>query len=161
MSQVASMLTLVCRLELGAGSGLVGLAVAKGFLQKYGAGHAGDIHLTDQDVMIPLMHRNIALNTSLAEHVHASVLDWGSIPQSLPTPNVVLAADCVYFEPSFPLLQQTLEQLIGSKTVCYFCFKKRRRADLRFMKDVKKTFLVQEVDDDRDKTVWSRQGLFL
>jgi hypothetical protein len=67
----------------------------------------------------------------------------------------------VYFEPAFPLLQQTLRDLIGENTVCYFCFKRRRRADLTFMKAARKMFDVQEVDDDPDKEVYSREKLFL
>lgn len=77
-------------------------------------------------------------------------------------PDVILAADCVYFEPAFPLLLQTLKELLAlcpSATV-YFCFKKRRRADMQFLKNAKKAFTVTEVVDD-DRPVFSREGLFL
>lgn len=77
-------------------------------------------------------------------------------------PDVILAADCVYFEPAFPLLLQTLTDLL---TLCplatiYFCFKKRRRADMQFVKKAQKAFNVAEVQDE-DHPVFSRQGLFL
>lgn len=146
-----------CRsLELGAGSGLVGLALAKADYQ------TSNIYITDQDPMLALMQRNIALN-NLVGRVSASVLNWGeAIPSDIPRrPDIVLAADCVYFEPAFPLLQQTLKELIGEDTVCYFCFKKRRRADLHFMKEVRKMFDVTEVEDDRDEAVYSRENIFL
>lgn len=55
------------------------------------------------------MAENVALN-DLSPHVSADVLNWGedSIPLGLPTePDVVLMADCVYFEPAFPLLGQS------------------------------------------------------
>lgn len=71
------------------------------------------------------------------------------------------SADCVYFEPAFPLLQSTLRDLIGPRTKCYFCFKKRRRADLHFMKAVRKEFLVQHVEDDPDAPVYARENIFL
>ena len=77
-------------------------------------------------------------------------------------PDVILAADCVYFEPAFPLLLQTLKDLLAlcpSATV-YFCFMKRRRADMQFLKSAKKSFIVTEVADD-ERPVFSRQGLFL
>jgi len=77
-------------------------------------------------------------------------------------PDVILAADCVYFEPAFPLLMKTLQDLIElcpSATV-YFCFMKRRRADMQFLKAAKKAFQVIEVQDE-DRPVFSRQGLFL
>lgn len=120
------------------------------------------LHITDQLPMFDLMKRNISLN-HLDGQVTASIYDWGSAPpSSIPKhPDVILAADCVYFEPAFPLLQQTLKDLIGDKTVCYFCFKKRRRADLQFMKVAKKMFKVEEVGDDPDKPIYSRESLFL
>jgi hypothetical protein len=145
-----------CSVELGAGGGLVGLAVA------VGCNVTETLHITDQDEMFELMKKNIGLN-DLESRVSASIYDWGKpTPSNLPQyPDVVLAADCVYFEPAFPLLQQTLKDIIGPNTVCYFCFKRRRRADLTFMKTAGKMFDVQEVDDDPDKPVWSKERLFL
>jgi len=75
---------------------------------------------------------------------------------------VVLAADCVYFEPAFPLLLQTLADLIGPNTVCYFCYKKRRKADMRCIRDLMKKFTVKEVDyessvQDRRNTIFLYQ----
>lgn len=142
--------------ELGAGGGLVGLAVA------IGCKTGSVLHITDQEPMFELMKQNIALN-KLDARVAASIYDWGTpTPSQLPShPDVILAADCVYFEPAFPLLQQTLKDLIGDNTVCYFCFKRRRRADLTFMKTAKKMFEVQEVVDDPDKEIYSREKLFL
>ena len=112
--------------------------------------------------MLDLMEKNIVLN-GLSTKVSASIYDWGSAPPpSIPSrPDVILAADCVYFEPAFPLLQQTLQDLIGENTVCYFCFKRRRRADLGFMKPARKLFKVEEVEDDPDRDVWSREKVFL
>ena len=40
---------------------------------------------------------------------------------------MVLAADCVYFEPAFPLLVQTLVDLVHDETEVLFCYKKRRK----------------------------------
>jgi len=77
-------------------------------------------------------------------------------------PNVILAADCVYFEPAFPLLLTTLEDLLAlcPDATIYFCFRKRRRADMQFMKNSRKKFIVEEIEDS-DRAVFSRQGLFL
>ncbi|KAG9587896.1 S-adenosyl-L-methionine-dependent methyltransferase, partial [Aureobasidium melanogenum] len=140
--------------ELGAGGGLVGLAVALGFQLDH------PLHLTDQIPMLALMQRNIALN-NLQDQVKASIYDWGeAIPEGIPqNPDIILAAECVYFEPAFPLLQQTMKDLIGPNTICYFCFKKRRRADMNFVKVMKKMFTVEPVEDDPDKPTWSRENL--
>ncbi len=77
-------------------------------------------------------------------------------------PDIILAADCVYFEPAFPLLLQTLHDLLAlvpSATV-FFCFKKRRRADMQFLKAARKAFAVAEIEDE-DRPVFGREALFL
>ena len=130
--------------EIGAGGGLVGLAVA------LGCALTTKLLLTDQLPMLALMEKNIALN-QLEDKVTAQVYDWGSTPApgfatSSGHADIILAADCVYFEPAFPLLLATLKDLIGPNTVCYFCFKKRRKADMRFIRDMLRSFHVQEVE---------------
>lgn len=143
--------------ELGAGGGLVGLAVARG--RVFGS---SPVYLTDQEPMLSLMETNIDIN-HLSSIATATVLDWGEpLPDIIPShPTIILAADCVYFEPAFPLLISTLQQLIGPNSVCYFCFKKRRRADIRFMKMAKKFFDVNEIRDDPDAESYKRENIFL
>ncbi|KAG8170179.1 hypothetical protein KVR01_000924 [Diaporthe batatas] len=145
-------------LEIGAGGGLVGLAVANG------CSLSQPLHITDQLEMLSLMGHNVVLNNAQGR-VKPSVLNWG---EPLPSetvdfkPDVILAADCVYYEPAFPLLLQTLKDLLAlcpSATI-YFCFMKRRRADMQFLKNAKKAFVVTEIPDD-ERPVFSRQGLFL
>ncbi|KAM7200111.1 protein-lysine methyltransferase METTL21D [Rhypophila sp. PSN 637] len=146
-------------LELGAGGGIVGLTVAKG---------CGTLDvplmMTDQEEMESLMQHNISLN-GLEDRVQGRILNWGEpLSQEVVDlkPDTILAADCVYFEPAFPLLMQTLKDLLAlnpSATV-YFCFKKRRRADMQFLKTARKNFTLTEVDDE-DRPIFSREGLFL
>lgn len=95
---------------------------------------------------------------------HLAIYRGESLPAEIQRikPDVILAADCVYHEPSFPLLLQTLKDLLAlcpSATV-YFCFMNRRRADKHFIKNARKSFVVTEVADD-DRPVFSRLGLFL
>lgn len=150
-----------CVVEIGAGGGLVGLAVASGCLIDDGQ----KLLITDQLPMLSLMQRNIELN-GLETKASALVYDWGSTSpfaaapalEGHPTassrfPDVVLAADCVYFEPAFPLLLQTLMDLIGPDTICYFCFKKRRKADMRFIRDMVKNFTVEDIEYE-----WNQQS---
>lgn len=51
------------------------------------------------------------------------------LPPSIPNKyDVILAADCVYFEPAFPLLVRTLTDLVPDRSVeVLFCYKKRRK----------------------------------
>lgn len=95
------------------------------------------------------MNRNVSLN-NLQNRVTVAELNWsvsyslfltnnpgskaltyfysrGSpIPGDIPPPDIILAADCVYFEPAFPLLVQTLDDLSNQSTDVLFCYKKRR-----------------------------------
>jgi len=70
--------------------------------------------------------------------------------------DVILAADCAYFEPSFPLLLGTLQRFLGTRTVLWFCYKKRRKADKDMVRMLEKAFDVQEVKGD-----WKRDGVWL
>jgi len=112
--------------------------------------------------MLALMQDNIHIN-DLSSTVSAAVYDWGSPPPpEMPAKvEVVLAADCVYFEPEFPLLLETLRDVVGEGTICYFCFKKRRKADWRFVKSMKKTFNVRQIEEDEDRQTYSREGIYL
>ncbi|KAK7942977.1 methyltransferase-domain-containing protein [Apiospora aurea] len=145
-------------LELGAGGGLVGLGVASG------CDITQPVYVTDQVNMLPLMEKNVALN-KLGSKVQPAVLNWGEPLGSDVInfkPDVILAADCVYFEPAFPLLLATLSDLLAlcpSATI-YFCFKKRRRADMQFLKKAQKAFQTVELVD-QDREVFSRENIFL
>ncbi|KAL8642811.1 MAG: hypothetical protein Q9228_000551 [Teloschistes exilis] len=122
------------------------------------------IHLTDLARILPITLRNMELNGLTASaSISADALEWGSSisPKIPPKPDVLLAADCVYFEPAFPLLLQTMQELMGPETVCYFCFKKRRRADTNFVKMARKVFDLRDVEDDPEKEVWGREGVHL
>ncbi|KAI5291749.1 hypothetical protein KEM52_000078 [Ascosphaera acerosa] len=177
--------------ELGAGGGLVGLALAQACREQGtddGNGTASfvrPLYITDQIPMLHLMQENIAQN-GLGDRVCARVLDWGEpIPRredatpdsddfaddhgDVPAhPDIILAADCVYFEPAFPLLLATLTDLLAprpgaapSAPVCYFCHKKRRKADMRFIKMAKKKFDMVQVTDYEGYEENRRDNIFL
>ncbi len=112
--------------------------------------------------MMELMQENIRLN-GLEDRVIPHVLNWGEgLPETLPPqPEIILAADCVYFEPSFPLLLETLRSLVGPQSTVFFCFKKRRRADMRFMKMARKVFVVEEIQDDPDRDIYRTENIYL
>ncbi|KZT74572.1 hypothetical protein DAEQUDRAFT_761413 [Daedalea quercina L-15889] len=150
-------------LELGSGTGLVGLVAGK-----LGA----DVWITDQAPLLPIMQRNVAMN-GLSSGVQVAEFSWGSpLPRNIPLPSVILAADCVYFEPAFPLLVQTLVELIPrSDSSCnragweepevLFCYKKRRKGDKRFFTLLKKEFTWAEVTDDPGRETYAREAISL
>lgn len=85
-------------LELGSGTGLVGLSFAA--LK----GKSATIHLTDLPEIVPNLAHNASLNVELMKTTEASVttgvLDWSVTPNPLPTAeeryDVILAADPLY-----------------------------------------------------------------
>ncbi|OKL64353.1 hypothetical protein UA08_00977 [Talaromyces atroroseus] len=98
-------------LELGSGTGLVGLSFAT--LQ----GPSASIHLTDLPAIVPNLASNAALNSELLCEVNAEVttgvLDWSTPPASAPSSeeryDIILAADPLY-SPEHPRwLVQTIE----------------------------------------------------
>ncbi|KAJ7283494.1 putative methyltransferase-domain-containing protein [Mycena rebaudengoi] len=139
-------------LELGAGTGLVGLVA--GML-------GGNVCLTDQAPMLSIMRKNVAIN-QLSTRCTVAELNWGeTIPANISRPELILAADCVYFEPAFPLLVQTLCDLADADTEVLFCYKKRRRADKRFFALLKKKFRWTDVLDDPARAIYSRESVSL
>ncbi|KAK8069546.1 hypothetical protein PG994_006162 [Apiospora phragmitis] len=133
-------------LELGAGGGLVGLGVASG------CDIAQPVYVTDQVNMLLLMEKNVALN-KLGSRVQPAVLNWGE-PLGADVvnfkPDVILAADCVYFEPAFPCFSPPC-------LTSWYC---RRRADMQFLKKAQKAFQTVELVD-QDREVFSRENIFL
>ncbi|CAF9942043.1 MAG: hypothetical protein ALECFALPRED_009465 [Alectoria fallacina] len=136
-------------IELGAGSGLVGLALAVGLRST--SVRSTTIHLTDgHSPLLPLLKHNIDLNTPNLRNSTSVVpilLPWGQpIPPMIPSPpDILLAADCCYLESNVPLLIATMEALMRKDTVCYFCYKRRRRADKDTIRKLSKLFEVEEI----------------
>jgi len=143
-------------LELGSGTGLVGIAAAKA--------SAGRVFITDQRVLLPIMTSNVELN-DLSPLVQAEELNWGEpLPTYARELDVILAADCVYYEPAYPLLIQTLRDLCTTNpgVEILFCYRQRRKADKKvFLPMLKKAFTVREVTDDQNKAAYSQKGVCL
>lgn len=139
-------------LELGSGTGLVGLCL--GMMCKFRC-EDSQIYITDIDQLVPLMERNIELN-KIQNNVIAKKLWWGEPLESVFAPkegirtvDLILAADCVYLEKAFPLLEKTLLDLTDCEQppVVLMSYKKRRKADKNFFRNIKKNFLVSEIKD--------------
>lgn len=85
-------------LELGSGTGLVGLSFAA--LR----GKSAATHLTDLPLIVPNLAYNVSLNVELLNRTGATVttgvLDWSVSPNPAPTPeqqyDIILAADPLY-----------------------------------------------------------------
>ncbi|KAJ8658874.1 hypothetical protein O0I10_005256 [Lichtheimia ornata] len=142
-------------LELGSGTGLVGLAVAKG------CANVDTMVITDQIPMMHLMSQNITLN-KLDGRVQAKILDWGEpISSDIPVPDVILASDCVYLEVAYQPLIDTLVALSNKDTDIYMSYRKRRRANKRFFQMARKKFHLIEVTEDPKREQYTKDGLRL
>ncbi|XP_072175452.1 protein N-lysine methyltransferase METTL21D-like [Diadema setosum] len=105
-------------LELGAGTGATGLVACR-----LGA----DVILTDLPDFLPLMEMNIQTNESaLMGSAKARVLKWGDdVADFLPSPDLILMSDCVYYPESVGPLVKTLVDLTnqGGQIIC--CYEER------------------------------------
>ncbi|XP_076437996.1 protein N-lysine methyltransferase METTL21D-like [Babylonia areolata] len=105
--------------ELGAGTGAVGLVAAS-----LGA----NVTVTDLPQFVPLMELNIRDNAaSLAGTAQAVALTWGTeLDGTVPAaPDLVLLADCIYYEESLEPLVKTVHSLCGENTLALCCYEKR------------------------------------
>ena len=82
------------------------------------------------DKLIQPAEDNLKLNAAnfvnLSGLISAEVLTWGDSVDNLNPPfDVLLAADVIYLEETFPSLMKTLHELSSHETVVLFCCKLR------------------------------------
>ncbi|SCV05392.1 LANO_0H06480g1_1 [Lachancea nothofagi CBS 11611] len=138
-------------LELGSGTGLVGLCA--GFLARSKEIDA-KVYTTDIEKLLELMDANVRLN-NLDQFVFPEILMWGQPltgkfeADAKKKIDLILAADCVYLETAFPLLEKTLLDLTegSNPPTVLMSYKKRRKADKNFFRQIRKNFVVVTIKD--------------
>jgi predicted nicotinamide N-methyase len=131
--------------ELGAGTGVVGLV---------SSALGARCTLTDLDRLIPLLEESISLNDHI-DRIQARPLHWGDPDQvesfSKNPPDLILVADCVYYEASVVPLVVTLETLssfAGCPVLLSYevrdDFEDKREVKEKFFALVKKSFRITE-----------------
>jgi predicted nicotinamide N-methyase len=145
--------------ELGAGTGLVGLLAAQMNILHH-------VWITDQIPMMRLMQQNLDLNgEQLRKCCTVAELNWGErVPADTPSkPDILLLADCVYLEVAFQPLVDTMCEMSTPETEILFCYQQRRKADKRFFKMLRKHFHFTDIEDDDPvrKQTYNRQGTHL
>lgn len=128
-------------LELGAGTGLVGLAFAAIW------GSSASVHLTDLPVILPNLAHNVTLNKDTLDQADAEcttgALDWSIDHDPLPSDEekyeVILAADPIYSSEHPPWLVQTIDRWLsrdkGARVMVEMCL---REAFLPQIEDFRK-----------------------
>lgn len=105
-------------LEIGAGVGLVGLALAALGAQR--------VVLTDMRNIVPLLQRNAELNAAVCGGaVEVRDLDWTDDPlPDLGTFDLIVAADCIYVHSPLDALVSVLERYSIPQTTILFTYEK-------------------------------------
>ncbi|XP_045605826.1 protein N-lysine methyltransferase METTL21D isoform X3 [Procambarus clarkii] len=106
--------------ELGSGTGCVGLTAA--------LLGASKVTITDLPQFLPLMRKNIHQNQDILECVvDARELTWGNLEQgaALTAPDVLVLADCIYYEESLEPLVTTVRSLCRSNTTVIISYEER------------------------------------
>lgn len=115
-------------IELGAGTGALGLAAA--------ALGASSVTLTDLDHLEGLITANIARN-NLSAKASSAPLCWGQpISSQIPTPpfDIILASDVIYQQGSIEPLISTLKALSCPCTIIFLSYE--HRPNLQFPRDL-------------------------
>lgn len=134
-------------LELGAGTGIVGIIAAKIF------GSQAEVIITDMTEVVANMQKNIDINHFEIDNITAASLVWG---EEITNPkffhqDYILASDVIYFGELFDILIRTLVELTESgKTKVFIGVEKRRKIEKRFWKRIAKYFVVEIVEQIRD-----------
>lgn len=132
--------------ELGAGTGVVGIAASV-----LGA----NVTITDLQRVVPLMKKNIETNNEVIfGSVKAQTLVWGDKEQLQgiinPQPHLILVSDCVYYEASLVPLVETLKTLLTPDSEVLLSYEirdteQKRRVHAEFSRLINKTFRVEEI----------------
>ncbi|CAL8307065.1 unnamed protein product [Merluccius merluccius] len=135
-------------IELGAGTGLVGIVAAL-----LGA----QVTITDREPALELLSTNVRGNVpaQIQHSVSVSELSWGSDLDRYPAGayHLVLGADIVYLEETFPALLRTLDHLCSDATVVLLACKIRYERDSKFLDMLRKGFTVEEVHYDSERDI--------
>ncbi|XP_040840341.1 protein N-lysine methyltransferase METTL21A [Ochotona curzoniae] len=134
--------------ELGAGTGLVGIVAAL-----LGA----QVTITDRKVALEFLKANVEAN--LPPHVQPKAvvkeLTWGQNLASFSPGefDLILGADIIYLEETFTDLLQTLDHLCSERSVILLACRIRYERDSRFLAMLQRQFSVSQVHYDPEKDV--------
>ncbi|XP_054479539.1 protein N-lysine methyltransferase METTL21A [Anoplopoma fimbria] len=143
-------------IELGAGTGLVGIVAAL---------MGAKVTITDREPALDFLSANVKANLPPDSQgsVVVSELSWGEGLERYPAGgfDVVLGADIVYLEDTFVPLLQTLEHLCSDSTVVLLACKIRYKRDTNFLSMLRQQFSVEEVYYEKQRDIHVYQSFKL
>ncbi|CAI5761886.1 Uncharacterized protein PODLI_1B024144 [Podarcis lilfordi] len=130
-------------IELGAGTGLLGIVAAL-----LGA----QVTITDRKAALALLESNVQANlpADIRPRTAVKELTWGRDLGSFSSGgyDFILGADIVYLEETFADLLETLDHLCSEQTVILLSCRLRYERDHKFLKMLEERFSVYEVHYD-------------
>uniref|UniRef100_A0A8C5R3T7 Protein N-lysine methyltransferase METTL21A n=1 Tax=Leptobrachium leishanense TaxID=445787 RepID=A0A8C5R3T7_9ANUR len=120
-------------IELGAGAGLVGIVAAL-----LGA----HVTITDREMAVEFLELNVKENLpkDLQGNVFIKPLTWGQSLENFPTFDVIVGADIIYLEETFPDLLKTILHLSSEHTLVLLSCRLRYQRDQNFLDMMKEHF---------------------
>ncbi|NXL74785.1 MT21A methyltransferase, partial [Leptocoma aspasia] len=150
-------------IELGAGTGLLGIVVTLLGTKEPAGVRAlfstccARVTITDRAAALEFLESNVQANLppELRPRAVVKELTWGKDLDNFSPGafDLILGADIVYLEETFAELLQTLEHLCSERTVILLACRIRYERDLRFLKMLRERFSVSEVHYDSSKDV--------
>ncbi|XP_064598548.1 protein N-lysine methyltransferase METTL21A-like [Liolophura sinensis] len=133
-------------IELGAGSGIVGIIAA--YL-------GGRVTITEREVAMGYLNSVVHDNIDVDKYnVSVTTLDWTSDLTEFPKPfQVILGADVIYIEETFDDLVKTFRHLSDEKTVIFISCKVRYERDSKFLEMMQKYFELKKVFNDKSRGI--------
>ncbi|KAI8995731.1 putative methyltransferase-domain-containing protein [Gaertneriomyces semiglobifer] len=154
--------------EVGAGTGLLGLAVAT-LLRDI----PSEVHLTDREIALPLLHKNASVwrSTQAASPLSVSVsaLDWLAPPKpSTPQHDcfsparLILLADCVYTPSLYQPLVASLLSISDENTEILLAYEKRDFGkEMEFFALFGKEFTFSHVKENELDNEWATEDIWI
>ncbi|KAF8935214.1 putative methyltransferase-domain-containing protein [Dissophora ornata] len=176
-------------LELGSGTGIVGLAVARMLSAKGMKG--SKVVLTDKENVVPLLQRNVEKNASSGIDIEARVFDWEAVSGiKVNTPadvvadsatttaaavpgfqdllalewDLVILSDAIWVPALYPPLISTINAIItpGNKTQLITAFEKRNFSEeMEFFAMLGKTFRFRDIKPEEQDSNYQSEDIYL
>lgn len=145
--------------ELGGGTGVVGLIAAS---------CGAHVCCTDLLEVVPLIELNKTTNQHMITGTFtAATLKWGQdVSAFQPYPDLVLVADCIYYEESLEPLVSTLCDLSNENTTVLISYEERAmgkkpQLEKKFHQLVKEHFVVEEIPEEQQDPVYHSPDIHL
>eukprot|EP00794_Sanderia_malayensis_P012015 gene12015-13255_t len=146
-------------IELGAGTGIVGLVAAT---------QGAHVTITDLEDFVPLMQKNIEHNKNRLRscNVNAKTLKWGTDFKITDKYDFILMADLIYYDESLAPLVQTMDTLCSNETIILMSYEERTTGnkpelERKFFKLAEQHFKMRKIPREEQDSVYSSDDIHI